>query len=529
MTQPEAFALLVLPNITLTTGQAPHAHSETGVLALECVTVPHPGGSSGTDRDVYLVLRLNTSETPLDPERIVHRVDKASAREYIFYGSANDAEEIRLSFPTSGATPPGYLEDLETFESIIGQYHGDIKTGNPADPFADNKYAGIPRGGQSGAPQTRQPTMGTVSVGGVAKGDADLRGHLVMIDESTGEIVGQVEDRLRIHEDPMMHMRGHENDPVIIEVAEQSPEDEDANALEAFARYVPPEEQNWVTKGATVVSHAISLTTSLVVTTITAASNYYINHSAPSPHHSGASTPVAGAVPKDPNAPKNPNAPPIPPRPKALVFLTSERTKSNLRTVNAVSGEAVKVSAKTVSYIDNMIRKAIGAGPKRERTAFFKPAPGTPGGSQPPPYTPDATEKGGLKSPPPLPPRGSSPAPPPLPPRAGKAKLGFTNKVLISADLILSTIDHSTRQLIDTGTSQFGKVMYHKYGEEAAESSTLIANSARNVGLVYVDMRGIGRRALLKRVGKTYVKTKVKEAHHTASQLRTGSEAAEKH
>jgi spartin len=87
--------------------------------------------------------------------------------------------------------------------------------------------------------------------------------------------------------------------------------------------------------------------------------------------------------------------------------------------------------------------------------------------------------------------------------------MGMKDKVLISADLILSTIDHSTRQLIDTSTSQFGKVMHHKYGEEAAESSTLMANTARNVGLVYVDMRGIGRRALLKRVGKTYIKSKV--------------------
>jgi spartin len=251
---PEAFALLVLPNITLTTGQPPHAHAQTGVLALECVTVPHPGGTTGSERDVYLVLRLNTSETPLDPERIVQRVDKPAAREYIFHGTANDAEEVRVNFPITGSTPPGYMEDLDTFESIIGQYHGDVRTGNPADPFADSKFG-------AGRPVPPPPTqkgppplsMGNVSVGGVAKGDADLRGHLVMIDESTGEIVGQVEDRLRIHEDPMMHTRGHENDPVVIEVAEQSPEDEDANALEAFARYIPPEEQNWVTKGASVV------------------------------------------------------------------------------------------------------------------------------------------------------------------------------------------------------------------------------------------------------------------------------------
>jgi spartin len=99
--------------------------------------------------------------------------------------------------------------------------------------------------------------------------------------------------------------------------------------------------------------------------------------------------------------------------------------------------------------------------------------------------------------------------PPPLPPRENVRALTTKDRVLISADLILSTIDHSTRQLINAGTQQVGKIVDHKYGPEAAESSVLMANTARNAGLVYVDMRGIGRRALLKRAGRTYIKTKL--------------------
>jgi spartin len=90
-------------------------------------------------------------------------------------------------------------------------------------------------------------------------------------------------------------------------------------------------------------------------------------------------------------------------------------------------------------------------------------------------------------------------------------------RILISADLILSTIDDSTRKLLDASTGQVGKIVHHKYGEEAAESSTLMANTARNVGLVYIDMSGIGRRALLKRATKTFVKARFqsndKEVH----------------
>lgn len=383
---------------------------------------------------------------------------------------------------------------METFEGILRQYHSDFRSSEKgSDTFSD-------------PPTPKTDLKGSnVTVGGTTH-DKDLRGHLVMVDEKSGEVVGQVEDRFRIQEDPAMHTKGHENDPVVIEVPEDAltGAQSDANALTAFARIVTPDQANWITNTATVVSSAISLTTNLVITTITAASNLYINHSKPSPHHSGASTPVSaeGATAGSSRGPP----PPLPPRPKALVFLTSESTRKNLSKVHAVSGEAVKVSAKTVGYIDSMIRRAMGAKPKRDRTAFMRTgsAPGSPipsagqeksGGLAPPPYT--GAGSGSSRSPSPGP-------PPPLPPR----KLTTKDRVLISADLILSTIDDSTRKILDAGTQQVGKVMHHKYGEEAAQSSLLMANTARNVGLVYVDVRGVGRRALLKRAGKNFVKAR---------------------
>lgn len=52
---------------------------------------------------------------------------------------------------------------------------------------------------------------------------------------------------------------------------------------------------------------------------------------------------------------------------------------------------------------------------------------------------------------------------------------------------------------------------FRRYGSEAAQSSLLMAGTARNVGLVYIDMHGIGRRALLRRAGKTFVKARASE------------------
>ena len=231
-----------------------------------------------------------------------------------------------------------------------------------------------------------------------------------------------------------------------------------------------------------LISHAISMTTSLLVTTITTASSYYVSHSAASPHHSGTS--ASGTPSTSRGGTLAP--PPLPPR--ALVFLSSEKTRKGLSTVHAMSGQAVKVSTKTIGLIDNMIRRAMGAKPKR--TKYFPhgvPASGPSGKSlatgppfltrspspssssystlAPPPYSPSGEKSDSLAPGSAFPSRRSpSPAAPPLPPRSGETQPRLTTKdhILISADLILSTIDHSARRMLDTGTEEIGKVVGHK-------------------------------------------------------------------
>lgn len=482
---PEAFVLITIPNSSLYDSST--GYTDSGTLALECVTMSIPEALH--DRDVYLVLRLNTSELPIDPARVVQRRDGTESRIYTFQAIPQDPAELVLTIRLDRGDPQ-QQEDLDTFESILAQYVADLR--------------GL--GQQPSAPQN-------LGSSGITRGDKDLRGHLVMVDEKTGEVVGEIEDRFRITEDPVMYEKGHENDPVIIDVPEVSTREDDANALEAFARIVPPDQHNWITKSASVVSHAISMTTSLLVTTITTASSFYVAHSTPSPHHpsSGPST----------------RAGPPPPPPRALVFLTSERTRKGLASVHAVSGEAVKVSSKTINLIDSMIRRTMGARPRRRERQDLSSTPASmgylsPGGSPPPlpPRTPSpsgSTSRFALPSydsvvngtkPPPLPTRPSSSSSP-LPQAPPSLKLTTKDRVLLSLDLILSTIDDSARRVLDTGTQEIGKVVGHKYGPEAAHSSLLMAGTARNVGLVYVDLRGVGRRALVRRAGRTFVKAQM--------------------
>lgn len=48
--------------------------------------------------------------------------------------------------------------------------------------------------------------------------------------------------------------------------------------------------------------------------------------------------------------------------------------------------------------------------------------------------------------------------------------------------------------------------MGHRYGEAAGHNSEMMMGTARNVALVYVDLKGFGRKAILKTAGKEFVK-----------------------
>ncbi|ESK92237.1 hypothetical protein Moror_4769 [Moniliophthora roreri MCA 2997] len=503
----DAFLMLSLPNCTLRTP----ASTEIGVLALECVTLP-PSAKAIYNRDVFLVLRVNSLEVPLDPTRTLLLMESSAGRTYVFYGTETDPTDVTLVVAYSVYHDAALPEDLETFDSILAQYANFQVAGGASEPPspANEKSGGLP----------------IVPASGLK--NEDMRGHLVLMNEDTGEIVGEVDKRITVREDPHLSEKGHENDPVVIEIPDDASPDEET-AIEAFARNIPPDQQNWMTTSASLVSHAISGTTNLLVRVISGASNYYISHSQPSPHHSSTNLARSGDA-------SGSSTPPPPPPPRALVFLTSEKTRKNLAKVQTVSTQAAKVSGKTIAIIDDIIYRAINGKEKSSKgkgttSTLAAPVPqsGTNSGRTspaPPPYTSQVNLAAGGNNKPPLPPRASgstvplnrsnspNPAPPPpLPPR----KLGFKGRIILSADLILSTIDESTKKLINVGADSATAIVQHKYGTEAAQTSTIMGNTARNIGLVYIDVRGVGRKALIKRAGKQYVKSRFSSRHKEAA------------
>lgn len=48
-----------------------------------------------------------------------------------------------------------------------------------------------------------------------------------------------------------------------------------------------------------------------------------------------------------------------------------------------------------------------------------------------------------------------------------------------------------------------------RYGKDAGDASLLAGKTIHNVGLVYLDVRGVGRRALIKKAGKSFLRAKL--------------------
>jgi len=158
--------------------------------------------------------------------------------------------------------------------------------------------------------------------------------------------------------------------------------------------------------------------------------------------------------------------------PNADPLVFSEATRANIRRVHTFSGQAVTITQKTTGMIHNLIDsvayKVGGSGTKTP----------SPSGSSTP----------GVE-------------------RSKKRKL--LNRVLLSTNMILSAVEQSATTIIKGGSDSIAQGVHHKYGAHAGEAAESIGQSVQNVSVVYIDARGVGRRAVLKRMGKGVFKAKM--------------------
>jgi len=79
----------------------------------------------------------------------------------------------------------------------------------------------------------------------------------------------------------------------------------------------------------------------------------------------------------------------------------------------------------------------------------------------------------------------------------------------MSTDLLLSTIETSAQSLVVHTTNNAAAGLGHKYGPEMGTAVRIMGDSVKNVGVVYIDYRGVGRRALIRKAGKRVIRGKM--------------------
>ena len=251
-TTSEAYILVTIPNATLTSSTS---GTLTGQLALEYVTFDIPPTAAAVTQDVLLVLVLRTGnnnnvvpfEAPLDPARALTvssvRPSRGPPRRRYLFHSTRDDTEFAVELPDQNAD-----ENVELFHSVLVGYVTDLRVeGGPLQ--------------SAPAPSTR-----VVEEEVAADPEEDLRGRFVLMNEDDGQIVGTLDSSVRVNEDPSLAERGHEGDPVVVELPEGTDTLEELSDVEVLVRTIPPEERDWMLKGAVFVRHVLSPSPSLSLT-----------------------------------------------------------------------------------------------------------------------------------------------------------------------------------------------------------------------------------------------------------------------
>lgn len=446
-----SLTLLTLPDVAFTTPTT----SEDGTLALELST----GSQEKEKETATLILRLNAHAHAVEPASVVTLVIAQDGRRTYSFDVGGEKNEkpqvVRVVVRPPTEDIAHVAQDIETFDHLLTQY---------ADLSWSYDQAVVPPplpARTSPAPPEHHANLKANVEEAKPVDDPALRGRLVLMDEASGEVVGELPQTLNIHEDLSVARNEKGSDAVVLEmhpdmydactgVRALGAEGEDLKeARDVIIRVVPPEERDWILKSATLIryasqqpigllwanglcSQAISGSTSLLCTGITSASNYYISHS-------------------QPGTPKSPTVPSRGPSPSPSTSPTA------LERVHTFSGKAAQASAKTADVVEGVIRRAMGGKPK---VSSPQPAYATPlvYGGPPPPYAVYTPKPRPVPTPPVVLERLPSPEPEPGPPKPVTTKL----KLLMGANLILTSVDDSARRMFEIGSDRLGAVVGHK-------------------------------------------------------------------
>jgi spartin len=244
MTGAEGFLLLTIDRASLSSTSPNYPTIPIGLLSLECVTIPLSENADPSERDVWLVLRIDPSNQPptvsptstgggleLALPATQHIIHNRSANTYTLpltgpgaiYGDAT----LTVVLPTQ--PNPTLQEDYETLEVIFAQY-AVLQTITPPSGPPPTSAAGTP------LPLDH---------------DGDLKGRLILVDDENGQVIGELSENVQVHEDEAMKFppRGHEKDPVVVELKDEK----EGGRTGAFVHPVTVDESDFLLHSAGLV------------------------------------------------------------------------------------------------------------------------------------------------------------------------------------------------------------------------------------------------------------------------------------
>ncbi|WVQ80814.1 hypothetical protein IAT38_002921 [Cryptococcus sp. DSM 104549] len=494
-----------------------------GQLRLQCVSLPipaeigyqtaNPFAPSPSDppvptHDFWLMVHVGaTFEMPAIPEQLFKPQPDNDGITYAVASAHVPGASILFTLPKP--TSAAAAEDLQSFETLIRQY-GCLAEDATA-------LSGVAMPSQAGGGPSSVNYLGSSP----PPAPEELRGRLVLVNEDNGEIIGEMDQRLDVEEDGKI-AGGAKNQPVMLDF-EQLREGQDA--LRVKVKTVPAEElDDWMLRGA----HQISAWSGRQMM-------------------SGADRYIKSTTP----------------RAEPVKF--SPETRENFMKVHRASVKTATVTKSTLNKLHGAIatvaEKSYQHGVKPAMNAYESMAPPVPprpaakpanlstGQYAPPPRRSPSPSAVGYQvayptqsesllaledkvNPPPAygyqprqPRAGKIPVPEPVPtaggPYAGDSsvqgqsqspkKRGLLSRVVLAGEVVFTSLEATAHDLINNGTIAASSAAGHKYGYEAGEATALIGGSVKNVAVVYIDVAGTGRRALLKSTAKGFVKAKLKD------------------
>ena len=195
----------------------------TGPLSLKCISRA-------------LVIRINTSETSIDPLITVLRSeitehDAINLTKKNIYRFLTTPTELELI--TDFSLDPDVHSALDMFDNILEQYVLEFKRITPS--------LLPPSSFSSSSSNTLEGNQDRVF-------DSNLRNRLILVDDETGQVVGRFEDdTFHIKQDPSIHQATREDELVVIDLG--------IDWIHGNGRVISTDQETWITKSAGVVRY----------------------------------------------------------------------------------------------------------------------------------------------------------------------------------------------------------------------------------------------------------------------------------